>query len=65
MKLSIVVPVYNEKRTIDQILERIGKTPYEKEIIIVDDYSKDVHEKSFTRWRSAAASLRPASSIIL
>jgi len=41
MKLSIVVPVYNEKRTIDQILERIGKTPYEKEIIIVDDYSKD------------------------
>jgi glycosyltransferase involved in cell wall biosynthesis len=41
MKLSIVVPVYNEKRTIDQILERIGKTPYEKEIIIVDDCSKD------------------------
>ena len=41
MKLSIVVPVYNEERTIDQILERIGKTPYEKEIIIVDDYSKD------------------------
>ncbi len=41
MKLSIVVPVYNEKRTIDQILERIGKTPYEKEIIVVDDFSKD------------------------
>src|SRR5437588_112496 len=41
MKLSIVVPVYNEKPTIDQILERIGKTPYQKEIIIVDDCSKD------------------------
>jgi len=41
MKLSIVVPVYNEKCTIEQILERIGNTPYEKEIIIVDDYSKD------------------------
>src|SRR5881296_1147062 len=41
MKLSIVVPVYNEKRTIDQILERIEKTPYEKEIIVVDDCSKD------------------------
>jgi len=41
MKLSIVVPVYNEKPTIDQILERIGKTAYEKEIIIVDDCSKD------------------------
>jgi glycosyltransferase involved in cell wall biosynthesis len=41
MKLSIVVPVYNEKRTINQILERIEKVPYEKEIIIVDDCSTD------------------------
>ena len=41
MKLSIVVPVYNEKHTIDQILERIRKTPYEKEVIIVDDCSTD------------------------
>lgn len=41
MKLSIVVPVYNEKHTINQILERIEKTPYEKEIIIVDDCSTD------------------------
>jgi glycosyltransferase involved in cell wall biosynthesis len=41
MKLSIVVPVYNEKYTIGQILERIEKTPYEKEIIIVDDCSTD------------------------
>ena len=41
MKLSIVVPVYNEKRTINQILERIEKVPYEKEIIVVDDYSTD------------------------
>ena len=41
MKLSIVVPVYNEKQTILQILERIEKTPYEKEIIVVDDHSTD------------------------
>ena len=41
MKLSIVVPVYNEKHTINQILERIENTPYEKEIIIVDDCSTD------------------------
>jgi glycosyltransferase involved in cell wall biosynthesis len=41
MKLSIVVPVYNEKRTIDHVLERIAATPYEKEIIVVDDYSTD------------------------
>jgi glycosyltransferase involved in cell wall biosynthesis len=41
MKLSIVVPVYNEKRTINQVLERIEASPYEKEIIIVDDCSTD------------------------
>jgi glycosyltransferase involved in cell wall biosynthesis len=41
MKLSIVVPVYNEKRTISQVLERIQNAPYEKEIIVVDDCSTD------------------------
>src|SRR5262245_31145422 len=41
MKLSVIVPVYNEKHTILQILERIEKTPYEKEIIVIDDCSSD------------------------
>src|SRR5215467_5963314 len=41
MKLSIIVPVYNEKLTINQVLERIQNTPYEKEVIVVDDYSTD------------------------
>jgi glycosyltransferase involved in cell wall biosynthesis len=41
MKLSIIVPVYNEKNTILRILERIEKTPYDKEIIVIDDFSKD------------------------
>ena len=41
MKLSIVVPVYNEKNTITPVLERIENTPYEKEIIVVDDFSTD------------------------
>jgi glycosyltransferase involved in cell wall biosynthesis len=41
MKLSIIVPVYNEKSTINQVLERIQNTPYDKEIIAVDDCSTD------------------------
>ena len=41
MKLSVIVPVYNEKGTIAQILERIERTPYDKEIIVVDDFSTD------------------------
>ena len=43
MKLSIVIPVYNEKATIREILRRVQavKLPVRKEIIIVDDCSRD------------------------
>nr|HID59569.1 glycosyltransferase family 2 protein [Desulfobacterales bacterium] len=41
MKLSIVIPVYNERATISEILKRVCATPYEKEIIVVDDGSTD------------------------
>ncbi len=41
MKLSIIIPCYNEKDTILQVLERVEKVPIDKEIIIVDDGSKD------------------------
>jgi len=43
MKLSIIIPVYNEKSTIKPLLDRIARVnlPIEKEIIIVDDGSTD------------------------
>lgn len=42
MKLSIIIPCYNEKSTIKTILEAVKNSPYpNKEIIIVDDCSKD------------------------
>ena len=42
MKLSIIIPVYNEQNTILQILEKIDKVNFiKKEIIIVDDCSND------------------------
>jgi len=40
-KLSIVIPVYNEVGTIEEILNRVGAVPQEKEIIVVDDGSTD------------------------
>jgi glycosyltransferase involved in cell wall biosynthesis len=40
-KLSVVIPVYNEKATIDEILRRVIDTPMRKEIILVDDCSTD------------------------
>jgi glycosyltransferase involved in cell wall biosynthesis len=41
MKISVVMPVYNEIGTIDEILNRVQAVAMEKEIVIVDDYSTD------------------------
>jgi glycosyltransferase involved in cell wall biosynthesis len=44
LKLSIIMPVYNEKGTIHDILERVRAVPLagiEKEIVVVDDCSRD------------------------
>lgn len=44
-KLSIIIPVFNEKNTILEILDRVEKSELpnnlEKEIIIIDDFSTD------------------------
>jgi glycosyltransferase involved in cell wall biosynthesis len=41
MRLSIVIPVYNEIDTVEEILQRVQSVPYDKEIIVVDDASTD------------------------
>jgi glycosyltransferase involved in cell wall biosynthesis len=41
MKLSVIMPVYNEKATVLKALERVREFPIEKEIIIVDNCSTD------------------------
>jgi len=41
MKLSVIMPVYNEERTIQEIVKRVLEVPLEKELVIVDDCSKD------------------------
>lgn len=42
MKLSIIIPCYNEDRTVETIITKINRTvKYEKEIIVVDDFSND------------------------
>ena len=41
MKLSILIPVYNERHTVELLLKRVEAVPYEKEIIVVDDASSD------------------------
>ncbi len=41
MKISIIIPCYNEVSTIEIIIEKIKKIEIEKEIIVVDDFSED------------------------
>lgn len=41
MKLSVIMPAYNEEATIEEILRRVKAVDVPKEIIVVDDCSSD------------------------
>ena len=41
MKLSVIIPVFNEKNTIKKILEKVKKLPFVNDIVVVDDGSVD------------------------
>ncbi|HEV3205190.1 MAG TPA: glycosyltransferase family 2 protein [Gemmataceae bacterium] len=40
-KLSVVIPVYNEKKWVGELVRRVQAVPLSKEIIVVDDCSTD------------------------
>ena len=39
--LSVIVPCYNERATVAELLRRVREVPIDKEIIVIDDQSKD------------------------
>ena len=41
MKLSVIIPVYNEVETILEVIKKVKEVPLDKEIIVVDDGSTD------------------------
>lgn len=55
MKLSIIIPVYNEEKTIAEVIKKLifVKLPIEKEIIIVDDGSFDVTASEIKNLKSS------------
>lgn len=61
MKLSIIVPAYNEEKTIQVILNKINEVELingiEKELVIVNDASKDDTEGQVTLFRNAHPNL--------
>jgi glycosyltransferase involved in cell wall biosynthesis len=41
LRVSIVIPCFNERGTVCELIDRVKAVPVEKEIIVVDDYSTD------------------------
>ena len=51
MLLSVIMPVYNEAATIDEIIKRLDEIDIDKEIIIVDDGSTDGTRQRLENYR--------------
>ncbi|MAF66625.1 MAG: glycosyl transferase [Planctomycetes bacterium] len=58
MKLSVVMPVYNEERTLEEIVEAVLATPYEKELLLVNDASADGSPEIMRRLAERHAEIR-------
>ncbi|GAG27506.1 unnamed protein product, partial [marine sediment metagenome] len=46
--LSIIIPIYNEDRTLERIIRAVERAPIfdlKKEIVLVDDFSTDKSRK--------------------
>jgi glycosyltransferase involved in cell wall biosynthesis len=41
MKLSVLIPVYNEERTVAEVVQRVAQLPLDLEMVLVDDGSRD------------------------
>ena len=48
--LTVIIPVYNESATLDELLGRVIAAPYSKQVIVVDDGSRDGTEAVLRRW---------------
>ncbi|KPK77624.1 MAG: glycosyl transferase [Gemmatimonas sp. SM23_52] len=53
MKLSVLIPVYNEHETIEQVIRRVRAVPLDTEIVVVDDCSVDGTRDVLERLREA------------
>lgn len=58
MKLSAVMPVYNERRTLQAVVERVLAVPLELELICVDDGSQDGSREILQELQKQHANLR-------
>jgi dolichol-phosphate mannosyltransferase len=49
--LTVLIPVYNEERTIETLLRRVAEGPYpDKEVVVIDDGSTDATSRLLEGW---------------
>ncbi len=48
--LTVIVPVYNERPTVDELLRRVMAAPYDKQVVAVDDGSTDGSRELLRAW---------------
>jgi len=53
--LSVLIPVYNEARTLEEVVRRVRAAPFAKEIILVDDGSVDGSREILKRLEEESA----------
>ena len=60
MDLSVIIPVYNEQKTIEEVIARVQATGFANEIILVDDGSKDGSTEILKKYQG-----KPGMQVIL
>jgi glycosyltransferase involved in cell wall biosynthesis len=61
-RLSVVIPVYNERQTLPEILDRVQAVAIPKEIVVVDDGSTDGTREYLARLQADLAAARAAGA---
>ena len=50
--LTVLIPVYNEERTVEELLTKVAEGPYpDKEVIVIDDGSRDGTARLLDKWQ--------------
>ena len=55
MRLSVVIPVYNEEKTLRVLIDRVREVPIRKEMILIDDCSRDGSREVLKQLEAEAA----------
>ena len=52
LKLSIVIPIYNERETLETLIAKVNSVDYDKEILLIDDFSSDGTREVLKRYEN-------------